>query len=170
MYTVCGNNICNQITISMANTYSQLYIQYVFAPKYRAALLDQQWDERLRMYISSIVRNHDHKLIAINNMPDHLHMLVGLNPKQSISDLIKVVKGDSSEWINKEQFTKRKFLWQEGYGAFSYSRSQLDNVVNYIANQRAHHSKMSFLEEYKMMLQKFEIDYNEKFIFTAPEE
>lgn len=153
----------------MANTYSQLYIQYVFAPKYRAAMLDNEWDERLRMYISSIVQNHGHKLIAINNMTDHLHMFVGLNPKQSISDLIKIVKGESSEWINKERLTKHKFLWQEGYGVFSYGRSQVDSVVNYIANQQEHHKEVSFLDEYKLMLQKFEVDYNEKYIFTDPE-
>jgi len=103
-------------------------------------------------------------------MPDHLHLFVGLNPKQSVSDLIKAVKGDSSEWINKEKLTNRKFLWQEGYGAFSYSRSQVDSVVKYIANQQDHHKKVSFVDEYRLMLQKFEVDYNERFIFTLPEE
>ncbi|OSZ78806.1 transposase [Chitinophagaceae bacterium IBVUCB1] len=153
----------------MPNTYTQLYIHFVFAVKYRAAMLKPEWDERLRLYITAIVQNHHHKMLAINNMPDHLHMLIGLHPAQSISELMRVVKGESSEWINKEKLTPTKFNWQDGFGAFSYSKSQLDNVVNYIANQQEHHKKTSFLEEYKDMLQKFGIDYNEAYIFTQPE-
>jgi len=152
------------------NTYSQLYIQCVFAPKYRAALLDPSWDERLRMYISGIVRNNEHKMIAINNMPDHLHLFVGLNPKQSISEMMKLIKGDSSEWINREKLTTRKFYWQDGFGAFSYGKSQVDNVVKYIENQQEHHTKISFLDEYRKMLEKFEIEYDERYIFKLPEE
>lgn len=102
----------------MANTFTQLYIQFVFAPRFRAALLNSEWDERLRSYISVIVRNHGHKLIAINNMPDHIHMFIGLNPTQSISEVMRIVKGDSAEWINKEKLTLGKFQWQNGYGAF----------------------------------------------------
>ncbi|HEY9002367.1 MAG TPA: IS200/IS605 family transposase [Mucilaginibacter sp.] len=99
----------------MPNTYTQLYLYFVFAVKYRAALLNEDWDERLRLYIIAIVQNNGHKVLAINNMPDHLHLFVGLNPAQSISDLMRLVKGDSSEWINKEKLTPTKFQWQDGY-------------------------------------------------------
>jgi putative transposase len=105
-------------------------------------------------------------MLAINNMPDHLHLLVGLNPKQSISDMLRLIKGDSSEWINKEGLTGRKFQWQEGYGAFSHSRSQMDGVVKYILNQQEHHKKTGFLEEYKKMLKDFAVDFDERYIFS----
>ena len=158
-----------RIIFTMANTYTQLYIHCVFAPKFREALLQPEWDERLRMYISGIVRLNEHKMIAINNMPDHVHLLVGLNPKQSISEMIKLIKCDSSEWINKEKLTKRKFHWQDGYGAFTNSKTQLDAVVNYIANQQEHHKKVSFISEYLNMLKKFEVEYDERYIFKLPE-
>ena len=154
----------------MANTYTQLYIQCIFAPKFRAAMLQPQWDERLRTYISTIAKTNGHKVIAINNMPDHLHLFVGLNPKQSISEMMRIIKGDSSEWINNEKLTGRKFQWQEGYGAFSYSRSQLDAVAKYVMNQREHHRKITFLDEYKNMLEKFEVEYDERYIFKLPED
>ena len=101
----------------MSNTYLQLYIHSVFAVKYRKAVIEEEWEGRLQKYITGIVQNNGHKLLAINNMPDHMHLFVGLNPKQAISDLMRVVKGDSSEFVNKEGFTKRKFYWQDGYGA-----------------------------------------------------
>ena len=154
----------------MANTYTQLYIQCVFAPKFRAAMLQPQWDERLRAYISTIAKTNGHKMIAINNMPDHLHLFVGLNPTQSISEMMRIIKGDSSEWINRENLTARKFQWQEGYGAFSYSRSQIDAVLKYIMNQQEHHRKITFLDEYKKMLEKFAIGYDEQYIFKLPED
>lgn len=154
----------------MANTYTQLYIQCIFAPKFRAAMLQPQWDERLRKYISTIAKTNNHKMIAINNMPDHLHLFVGLNPTQSISEMMRIIKGDSSEWINKEKLTVRKFQWQEGYGAFSYSRSQVDAVAKYIMNQQEHHRKITFLDEYKNMLKKFEVPYDERYIFKLPED
>ena len=153
----------------MSNTFTQLYIQFVFAPKYRAALLNPDWDERVRMYISGTVTNYGHKMIAINNMPDHVHLLVGLNPRQSISDLMRFVKGDSSEFINKHRLTTQKFQWQDGYGAFSYSRSHVDVVVKYINNQRQHHKTTTFLDEYKLMLDKFGVSYDEQYIFRLPE-
>ncbi len=155
---------------TMTDTYSQLYIQLVFAPKYRQALLNKEWDERLRMYVSGIVRNNGHKMITINNMPDHVHLFVGLNPKQSISEMMRYVKGDSSEWINKEKLTRTKFQWQDGYGAFSYSKSHVDAVVKYINNQEEHHKRITFLDEYKSMLEKFEIEYDLRNIFKLPEE
>lgn len=147
----------------------QLYIHFVFAVKYRTALLNDVWDERLRLDISAIVHNHEHKVIAINNMPDHIHLLVGLNPKQSIVDLMTIVKSDSSEWINKEKLTKGKFQWQNGYGAFSHSRSEIDNVVKYMLNQQEHHKEKSFLSEYRQLLKRFDISYDEQYIFKLPE-
>ena len=153
----------------MSNTYTQLYIHVVFAVKYRAALLNSNWDERLRSYITAITQNNGHKMLAINNMPDHLHMLIGLNTTQSISDLMRLVKGDSSEWVNKEKLTLNRFQWQEGYGAFSHSKSQVDKVVKYILNQQEHHKKSTFLDEYRQMLTSFDIAFDERYIFKLPE-
>lgn len=153
----------------MSNTCTQLYIHFVFAVKYRAALLNNNWDERLRLYITATTQNNGHKMLAINNMSDHLHMLIGLSPAQSISDLLRLVKGDSSEWINKEKLTPYKFQWQEGYGAFSHSKSQIDKVVKYILNQQEHHKKTTFLDEYRQMLTSFDIAFDERYIFKLPE-
>jgi putative transposase len=153
----------------MANTYTQLYIQFVFAVKYRKAVIDVSWEQRLYQYITGIVQNHKHKLIAINGMPDHMHVFVGLDPMQSISHLMKTVKGESSEWINKEKFTPQTFRWQEGYGAFTYSKSHIDAVYKYIQNQKQHHQKQTFLEEYLDFLKKFEVEYDERYIFKPLE-
>jgi putative transposase len=153
----------------MANTYTQLYIQFVFAVKYRKAIIDISWEQRLYQYITGIVQNHKHKLIAVNGMPDHLHVFVGLDTVQSVSDLMKVVKGESSEWINKQKLTDQIFRWQEGYGAFSYSRSHIDAVYKYIQNQKQHHQKQTFLKEYIDFLKKFEVAYDERFIFKGLE-
>ncbi len=149
----------------MANTYTQLYIHIVFAVKFRKALIDMEWEERLHLYISAIVQNNGHKMIAINSCFDHLHMFIGLNPKQSISDLMRMVKGDSSEFINKEKLCKQAFRWQEGFGAFSNSKSQIDSVVKYILNQKKHHQNTTFLDEYKSVLNDYEVDFNENYIF-----
>ncbi|MDB4924391.1 IS200/IS605 family transposase [Mucilaginibacter sp.] len=149
----------------MPNTYTQLYIHFVFAVKYRQATIKEEWEDRLQKYITGIVQNNGHKLLAINTMPDHLHLFVGLNPKQAISDLMRLVKGDSSEFVNKEGFTIRKFYWQEGYGAFSNSRSQIDGVVKYVLNQKEHHSKKTFREEYLEILKDYAVEYEEKYIF-----
>ena len=149
----------------MSNTFTQLYIHFVFAVKYRKAVIEEEWEGRLQKYITGVVQNNGHKLLAINNMPDHLHLFVGLNPKQSISDLMRLVKGDSSEFINSEGFTKRKFHWQDGYGAFSNSCSQIDAVVKYILNQKKHHSKKTFREEYLEILRDYAVEYEEKYIF-----
>ncbi len=154
----------------MANAYTQLYVQCIFAPKFRAAMMHHEWDERLRTYISTIAKTNGHKMIAINNMPDHLHLFVGLNPNQSISEMMRTIKGDSSEWINKEKLTSRKFQWQEGYGAFSYSRSQIDSVAKYIFNQQEHHKKVTFLDEYKTILENLGVAYEDRYIFKLPEE
>ena len=153
----------------MSNIYTQLYIHCAFAVKYRTSMLHPTWDERLRLYIIATIQNDGHKMLAINNVADHLHFLVGLNPKQSISDMMRCAKGDSSEWINKEKLTQNKFYWQEGYGAFSNSKSHIDGVVKYIANQQEHHKKVTFLDEYKNMLYKAGIEYDERYIFKIPE-
>jgi putative transposase len=153
----------------MANTYTEIHIHFVFAVKNRIGLIDKSWKNELYKYITGVIQNNEHKLLIINGMPDHVHLLIGLRPTQSISDLIKDVKQFSSKWINKQGFVKGKFEWQEGFGAFSYSKSQLSNVIKYIENQEAHHTKKTFLEEYKEILENFEIDYNEKYIFKEPE-
>lgn len=153
----------------MANTYTQMHIQCIFAVKFRQSIIQPIWKERLQQYITGIVQNCDHKMIAINSMPDHLHLFFGFRPNQSLSDLMKTVKGESSEWINNEKFNSSTFRWQEGYGAFSYSRSQIKNVADYIANQEEHHRKRTFLEEYKHFLKKFEVEYDDRYIFKPLE-
>ncbi len=153
----------------MPNTYTQLYVHIVFAVKYRKAMISAGWDERLRKYITGIIQNDGHKLLAINNMPDHIHLFIGLGPSKSISHLMQLVKTNSSAWINKEIKPGQKFSWQTGYGAFSYSRSHINNVVRYIQNQQEHHKQTNFLTEYKTMLDNFSVDYNEKYLFTEME-
>lgn len=149
----------------MANTYTQIHVQFVFAVKYRNGLLIPSLKEELYQYISGIIKHHKHKLLAINGMPDHIHIFIGMRPTQSISDLMQDIKGSSSKWINEKKFLKVKFEWQEGYGAFSYSKSQVDNVINYIKNQEEHHKKESFRNEYLNFLNRFEVEYDEKYIF-----
>lgn len=149
----------------MANTYTQIHIHFVFAVKFRQAIIHNDWKEELYKYIAGIITNNNHKLLAINGVSDHIHVLIGIRPAQSISDLMKNIKQDSSKWINAKKFLKIHFEWQEGYGAFSYSKSQLNAVANYIQNQELHHKKKTFREEYIDFLEKFEIDYDEKFIF-----
>lgn len=153
----------------MANTYTQIHIQCVTAVKYRRALIDAKWKERLHQYITGIVQNNGHKMIAINTMPDHLHFFFGFRPDQSLSDLMRLVKGDSSEWINDNKISRYNFRWQEGYGAFSYSKSQIPMIATYIQNQEEHHRKKTFLEEYRELLDEFEIEYNPLYIFKPLE-
>jgi putative transposase len=153
----------------MANTYTQIHIQCVMAVKFRNSLIDASWKDQLHKYITGIVQNHGHKMLAINSMPDHLHLFFGFRPNQSLSDLMRIVKGESSEWINKQQFMPESFRWQEGYGAFSYSRSHVKTLINYVLNQEEHHSKRTFLEEYQLFLKQFEIDYDDQYIFKLPE-
>lgn len=149
----------------MANSYSQIYIQVVFAVKARDYLIRPAWEERLYQYITGIVQNKGQKLLAINGMPDHLHIFIGLTPDCCLSDLLREIKKSSNNWINENKLTPAKFYWQEGFGAFSYSRSQIDSVVKYIMNQKEHHIKKTFKEEYLDFLKKYEIDYNEKYLF-----
>ena len=149
----------------MPNTYTQLLIQLVFAVKGRQNLIEEPIRERVEKFICGTATTRKHKPLAIYCMPDHLHLLVGLSPDQSISDLVKEIKMSSNDFINNEHLTKQKFYWQEGFGAFSYSKSALDNVVKYILNQKDHHKKKTFKEEYLDYLQKFEIAYEEKYLF-----
>jgi len=151
----------------MPNTYTQIHLQVIFAVKNRTALIQNEWKDELYKYITGIIQTHDHKLLAINGMPDHLHVFFGMRPTQSLSHLMQDIKGNSSKWINEKKFIKQKFAWQEGYGAFSYSKSQASRVIAYVQNQEIHHRKMAFLEEYKHFLDKFEVDYDERYIFKT---
>lgn len=149
----------------MANTYSQIHIQVVFAVQNRESLIGSKWKNELYQYLVGIIQNHQHKVIAINGMPDHVHILIGLRPSQSISDLMQKVKGDSSKWINRKGFVLGKFSWQEGYGVFSYGKSQIDDVIEYIKRQEIHRQRKTFKEEYLQFLEKFALDYDERFVF-----
>lgn len=149
----------------MANTYSQIYIQIVFAVKGRQNLVAKENREELHKFITGIVTNREQKLLAIFAMPDHVHILVGMKPNISISDLVRDIKAGSSKFINDSKWINGKFNWQEGFGAFSYSKSNLDNVVKYILNQEEHHKKKTFKNEYLDFLEKFEIEYDEKYVF-----
>jgi REP element-mobilizing transposase RayT len=149
----------------MANTYSQIHIQVVFAVQNRESLIGSKWKNELYQYLVGIIQNHQHKVIAINGMPDHVHILIGLRPSQSISDLMQKVKGDSSKWINRKGFVLGKFSWQEGYGVFSYGKSHIDDVIEYIKRQEIHHQRKTFKEEYLQFLEKFALDYDERFEF-----
>ena len=149
----------------MANTYTQLYIHLVFSPKNRDALIEKSWKNELEMYATGIVQNHNHKLLAIGTMPDHIHIFIGYNVNQRIPDLVENIKTSTNEWIKDKKLSKFKFEWQKGYGAFSHSRSQLDTVVKYILNQEEHHKKKSFREEYLEILRKNEIDFKEEYVF-----
>jgi len=149
----------------MANTYTQIHIQFVFIVKYRERVIQALWKQELYKYITGIVQNNKHKMICINGTEDHVHMLVGVRPAQSVSALMQDVKANSSKWINEKGYVKGKFEWQEGYGAFSYSKSQIKNVINYIENQEEHHRKKTFREEYIGFLKEFEIDYDEQYLF-----
>jgi REP element-mobilizing transposase RayT len=153
----------------MANTYSQIHVQVVFAVQNRESLIGGKWKDELYRYLVGIIQNHQHKVIAINGMPDHVHILIGLRPSQSISELIKIVKGDSSKWIHQKGFVMGKFSWQEGYGAFSYGKSQVNDVIEYIKRQEIHHQRKTFKEEYQQFLEKFEVDYDERFVFREIE-
>ncbi len=151
----------------MTNTYTQLHIQFVFAVKYRAALIATEWKEELHKYITGIFQQNGHKMLQVNSMPDHVHILIGMRPTQSISSLVQNVKTESSRWIKQKNFCAAPFAWQEGYGAFSYSKSHVPNVIRYIQNQEEHHNQQSFLDEYRQFLKVFDIDYDEQYIFET---
>ena len=149
----------------MANTYTQIYIQVVFAVKWRQALIRPENREDLHQYITGIIRNKGQKLMAINSRPDHIHLLLGMNPDLALSDLVREVKKSSTRFIKDNRWVTGCFNWQEGFGAFSYSRSSLDAVVRYIQNQDQHHARRSFEEEYVRLLRKFEVSFDEKYLF-----
>lgn len=146
-------------------TYSQIYIQVIMAVKGRNSLISQTWEEELYKYITGIIHNKNQKLIAINGVSDHIHLLIGMKPSCCLSDLMREVKKSSNAFVKEKRFTKFKFDWQDGYGAFSYSHSALDNVIAYIQNQKEHHKKKSFKQEYIGFLKKFQIEYDEKYLF-----
>ncbi len=139
----------------MANTYTQIHIQAIFAVQNRCCIINNSFRDELYKYITGIIKTNHHKPLAINGMPDHVHILFGIRPAQSLSDLMQDIKGSSSKWINDKKFLKYKFSWQEGYGAFSYGKSQLNKVINYINNQEVHHKKKNFIEEYTDFLKAF---------------
>ena len=149
----------------MANTYSQIYIQVVFAVAARQCLIRKQNKEELHKYVTGIVNERGQKLLAVHSMPDHTHLLVGLRPSISLSDLVRDVKNASSNFVNGKRWVLGRFSWQEGFGAFSYGHSQLTGIIRYIRDQEKHHARKSFREEYLQFLKRYEIDHDERFIF-----
>ena len=149
----------------MPGTFSQIYIQIVFAVKGRQNLISNNWNTELHKYIAGIVKGKGQKSIIVNGMADHIHAFIGLKPAMPISDLVRDMKNNSSNFINEQKFVKGKFAWQEGYGAFSYSHSHIGKVYDYILNQEMHHKKKTFKQEYLQFLKKFEAEYDEKYLF-----
>ncbi|MEO6539643.1 MAG: IS200/IS605 family transposase [Ferruginibacter sp.] len=149
----------------MSGTYSKIYIQIVFAVKGRENLITSSWNAELHKYIAGIIKGKGQKPIIVNGMADHIHAFVGLKPVMSISDLVRDIKNNSSNFINDHHFVKGKFAWQESYGAFSYSHSHINKVYDYILNQEQHHQKKTFKQEYISFLKKFEVDYDEQYLF-----
>ena len=149
----------------MANTYTQIHIHSVFAVQNRISLIADSWKDRLYQYIIAIINKNGHKPLAINGMPDHLHIVWGMRPTQSVSDLLQDIKANSSRWINDSKLIQGKFNWQAGFGAFSYSKSQLPNLINYVHNQQLHHKNKTFLQEYREILDRSEIDYDSRYLF-----
>jgi len=149
----------------MANTFTQIYVHIVFAVKGRQNLIQKNWKDELHKYICGIVNGKEQKVYAIGGMADHIHLLVSIKPTISISDLVRDIKANSSKWINEKQYVVGKFQWQEGFGAFSYGQSQLDIVITYINNQEQHHEQKTFKDEYMELLQRFNIIYDEKYLF-----
>jgi len=149
----------------MANTYTQCYFHLVFAIKNRDALIRKEWKDELEMYITGIVQNHQHKMLAIGSMPDHIHILLGYNVNHLISDLVEQIKTSSNSFIKGKRFSKFKFEWQKGYGAFTHSHSQLDLVIKYILSQEEHHKKKPFKEEYFEILEKNSVEFKEEYLF-----
>ena len=148
----------------MANTYTQITIQAIFAVKGRENIITNNWRNDLHQYIAGIIRNES-TLLAVGGWKDHIHIFAGIPPTLSVSEFVQKAKSNSSKWINEQRFVKGKFQWQEGYGAFSYSRSQRDDVINYIMRQEEHHKTSSFQEEYVDFLKKFEVEYNPEYLF-----
>jgi len=149
----------------MANTYTQFYVHLIFAVKNRDALIHKKWQERVEQYITGIVQQYGHKLIAIGSMPGHIHILIGYNLNQLIPELVERIKTGSNKWINSNHMLNSRFEWQKGYGGFTYSKSQIDKVVKYILNQEQYHKKRSFREEYLDILIKNQIEFFDNYLF-----
>jgi putative transposase len=149
----------------MANTYTQSYFHLVFAVKNRDALIKKEWKDEIEKYMTGIVQNHRHKILAVCAMPDHIHLLIGYNVNQLIPDLVEEIKTSTNSWIKNKGLSKFKFEWQKGYGAFTHSHSQIDTVVKYILKQEDHHKKKSFREEYLEMLKKNDVTFNQEYLF-----
>lgn len=149
----------------MANTYTQCYFHLVFAVKNREALIKKEWKDDLEKYITGVVQNHNHKMLAIGSMPDHIHIFIGYNVNHLIPNLVEEIKTSSNKWIKQNRLSKFKFEWQRGYGAFTHARSQLDTVVKYVLSQKEHHRKRTFREEYPEMLRKNDIEYKDEYVF-----
>lgn len=150
----------------MGDTYVQAYFHLVFAVQNRVALIQPIWKNDLEKYITGIVQNHNHKLIAIGTMPDYIHIFIGYNLNQKIPDLVELIKTSSNRWIKEKRLSKFKFSWQNGYGAFTHSHSQIDSVAKYVINQEAHHHKKTFREEYLEMLHNFNVEYKNEYLFN----
>ena len=154
----------------MANTFSQIYIQAVFSVKGRGNFLMKPWRDEVFKYMSGIIKGKGQKPIIVNGVEDHVHLFVGLKPSMSVSDLVRDVKNNTSNFINEQRFLRGKFSWQEGHGSFSYGHSQIEQVYQYILKQEEHHRKKTFKEEYLEFLRKFEIEYEERYLFDWNEE
>ncbi len=151
----------------MGNTYTQIHIKSVFAVQNRICLIKKSWKNDLHKYITGIVQKNGHKLLAIDGMPDHIHVFFGMRPSQSLSDLMQDIKGSSSTWINREGFTNGKFTWQEGYGAFSYCKAHVKSVIEYVRRQEEHHRRTTFDEEYRNLLIEFDMPYDERYVLRG---
>jgi REP element-mobilizing transposase RayT len=151
--------------LAMANTYTKIYLQLVFTPFSRENIIPSRYKEELHKYTTGIIQNRKHKLLAINFMPDHVHIFIGYNPVQPLPDLLRDIKANTSKFINENKLVAGKFRWQDGYGSFSYSHSQIDKVVQYIVHQEEHHKKASFKKEYMRLLEKYNVDFNPKYLF-----
>ena len=148
----------------MANTFYQVTMQVIFAVRFREALIENTFRDSLHKYITEIVKNNDQKLLCINSMPDHMHILMGIAPSVKVSDLVRDIKSSSAGFINDNQLSRRRFYWQNGYGVFSYSMSHRKNVIAYIENQQRHHRRMTFREEYIRFLEAFNVQYKTKYL------
>lgn len=149
----------------MANTYTRIYLRLVFSPQGHENVIPVKHKEELQKYTTGIIQNRKHKLLAINYMPYHVHIFIGYQPSQLLPDLLRDIKANTSRFINENKWLPGKFHWQEGYGAFSYGHSQINNVIQYINTQEEHHKKASFKDEYLKLLEKLDVDYDPKYLF-----
>ena len=149
----------------MGDTYVQAYFHLVFAVRNRNYLIGKSWKDELEKYITALVQNNNHKLIAIGSQPDHIHLFIGYNLNQTIPDLVETIKTSSNHWINSKRKSRFEFHWQNGYGAFTYSHSQIDSVAKYVMTQEEHHKKISFKEEYYALLKKFNVEFKDEYLF-----